>query len=334
MAPRWLIPLGASLAVHAGVVASLIAWRGWHGHTPPYIALPRGGVEITLPEVEAVEPEMVDAVVVEAETSTIDTPDGNPVTTETEMPAEVEPAPAEPTNVPATPAAAPVIEPSRTIYTQDVSTSDGLDEPAATTELWEIADPPLDPPPPRDPETKHPSDLRAALHRFVEALNRLMAAPARPARTAPAPAVVVDAPTAPAPSIPTLASPRPAPASGAANSPPGATPQHGAPGANDGTPGRAHSGVYLGPAPHSGNKAPKYPDECRRRKEQGTAHIRVAIEADGSVSDAMLVRSSGFQPLDEAALAAVRDWRFTPAKQDGAPIASEAALPIIFRLKE
>jgi protein TonB len=44
----------------------------------------------------------------------------------------------------------------------------------------------------------------------------------------------------------------------------------------------------------------------------------VRIGVDGSVADAQIVRSIAL--LDEAALAAVRQWRFNPTLLNGAPV--------------
>ena len=49
----------------------------------------------------------------------------------------------------------------------------------------------------------------------------------------------------------------------------------------------------------------EYPYIARKRGQTGTATVRVAIAADGSLSDATLVSSSGVKRLDEAALALV-----------------------------
>lgn len=82
----------------------------------------------------------------------------------------------------------------------------------------------------------------------------------------------------------------------------------------------------------AGNAAPKYPMEARRRKQQGTVRLRVVVSIEGRVRDISVARSSGFDSLDEAALAAVARWRFTPAVRAGEPIEGVGYVPIPFRL--
>ena len=52
-----------------------------------------------------------------------------------------------------------------------------------------------------------------------------------------------------------------------------------------------------------------------------------------SVSAARVATSSGFARLDEAALAAVRTWRCTPAQRDGQPVRAVALQPFNFILQ-
>jgi TonB family protein len=55
----------------------------------------------------------------------------------------------------------------------------------------------------------------------------------------------------------------------------------------------------------------------------------VRIEADGSISRAELVQSSGFCPYDDQALKDVRQWKFQPARRSGEAIA--AWMPVTIR---
>lgn len=92
-------------------------------------------------------------------------------------------------------------------------------------------------------------------------------------------------------------------------------------------------GETRAPRPLAANRAPDYPEPLRRARIEGTAWIHAVIEADGRVSGASVARSSGSDALDEAALAAVRTWRFEPALENGSAVQSEADLPIVFRLR-
>jgi len=81
-----------------------------------------------------------------------------------------------------------------------------------------------------------------------------------------------------------------------------------------------------------GNPAPDYPIDSRRRREQGVVRLRVTIAPDGSVRAIEVARSSGFDRLDQAALAAVRRWHFRPGTQAGVPVEAVGTLAIPFRL--
>lgn len=58
----------------------------------------------------------------------------------------------------------------------------------------------------------------------------------------------------------------------------------------------------------------------------------VYILPDGRVGEIRLKRSSGFTRLDEAALAAVRRWRYVPARRGDEPIPYWYVQPIDFVL--
>lgn len=57
---------------------------------------------------------------------------------------------------------------------------------------------------------------------------------------------------------------------------------------------------------------PEYPRDARRRRHEGSCVVDVVIDLDGSVSSAAVVESAGRDALDEAALEAVRRWRYRP----------------------
>lgn len=67
-------------------------------------------------------------------------------------------------------------------------------------------------------------------------------------------------------------------------------------------------------------KPPRYPMESRRKHEEGTVVLRLLIGADGRVQQISVAQSSGFDRLDEAALQAVRTWRWQPTLRDGQPV--------------
>ena len=80
-------------------------------------------------------------------------------------------------------------------------------------------------------------------------------------------------------------------------------------------------------------KPPRYPMESRRKREQGTVLLRLLIGLDGRVAQASVAESSGFDRLDQAALQAVRGWRWQPMVRDGTTVEVRGVMPIPFVLK-
>jgi protein TonB len=80
------------------------------------------------------------------------------------------------------------------------------------------------------------------------------------------------------------------------------------------------------------NPAPDYPPLALRRGWQGTVRLRVALDPEGHPTHVDLAASSGHPMLDEAALAAVRRWRFSPATRVGKPVAATVEVPIVFKI--
>jgi TonB family protein len=66
-----------------------------------------------------------------------------------------------------------------------------------------------------------------------------------------------------------------------------------------------------------------YPDESRRQYETGDILVGYDVGVDGAISNVHVLKGSGFQRLDDAALSCVREaFRNTPALLKGVPVAS------------
>jgi protein TonB len=76
--------------------------------------------------------------------------------------------------------------------------------------------------------------------------------------------------------------------------------------------------------------APAYPTLSRRFSEEGLVVLSVELSESGQVIAARVNTSSNHARLDEAALAAVRTWRCTPATRNGAPVRAVALQPFKF----
>lgn len=86
-------------------------------------------------------------------------------------------------------------------------------------------------------------------------------------------------------------------------------------------------------AEYLSNPKPTYPAMSKRLGEQGKVVVRVLIGADGLPQKSELRQSSGFDRLDESALATVMKWRYVPGKRDGKAEPMWFDVPIIFRLE-
>jgi protein TonB len=76
---------------------------------------------------------------------------------------------------------------------------------------------------------------------------------------------------------------------------------------------------------------PVYPELAKRARVQGRVVLVVTVDEEGSVSDIRV--SSGHPLLDEAALTAVRQWRYSPTLLNGEPVPVIATVTVIFNLK-
>lgn len=77
--------------------------------------------------------------------------------------------------------------------------------------------------------------------------------------------------------------------------------------------------------------APVYPAIAIAARVQGVVIIQATIGPDGNVIDAAIL--SSIPLLDEAALAAVRQWRYTPTRLNGQPVAVVMTVTVNFRLR-
>ncbi len=82
------------------------------------------------------------------------------------------------------------------------------------------------------------------------------------------------------------------------------------------------------------NPRPEYPRAAREAGWEGTTVLQVLVLPDGTAGSVTLHKTSGYAVLDEAALTAVKAWRFIPAMDGNFPIKSVVRLPIRFDLKD
>lgn len=78
-------------------------------------------------------------------------------------------------------------------------------------------------------------------------------------------------------------------------------------------------------------KKPRYPEAARRLRLQASVLLQVFVREDGSVGEVTVLRCTrprvGFE---EAALDAVRQWRYRPATAGGRPVATTVTVKVDF----
>ncbi|MFH7390911.1 energy transducer TonB [Pseudomonas syringae pv. tagetis] len=171
--------------------------------------------------------------------------------------------------------------------------------PEMTIELTSPTPPTPEPPPPEPvekPKVEKPKPVKK-----VEPVKK-------PTPPAPTPAA---APSPPAP-------PTPAPAPAAPAAPPAPVKES-----------AAVSGLAS-----LGNPPPEYPGLALRRSWEGRVILRIKVLPNGRAGAVEVTKSSGKPVLDEAAVEAVRNWKFIPAKRGDTPIEGFATQTIDFKLPE
>ena len=79
---------------------------------------------------------------------------------------------------------------------------------------------------------------------------------------------------------------------------------------------------------------PPYPASYIRQGIEGNVDVEIFVQPNGRVGDARVVRSSGYDLFDRAALEeARRSWRMLPATRNGEPYAQWYRLRVVFKLK-
>jgi protein TonB len=76
---------------------------------------------------------------------------------------------------------------------------------------------------------------------------------------------------------------------------------------------------------------PEYPDLARRAGIEGKVVCKIVVGKDGLVKSATVIKS--IPMLDDAALAAVKQWVFSPGEQRDRKVQVNMTVPIDFRLK-
>ena len=95
-------------------------------------------------------------------------------------------------------------------------------------------------------------------------------------------------------------------------------------------PHRIHSGGEVEQALLVHRVEPRYPTLARQIRLEGTVRLHAVIGVDGSVRE--LEIESGHPLLVNAALDAVRQWRYRPTRLNGEPVEVDTTITVIFEL--
>jgi len=232
-----------------------------------------------------------------------------------------------------------VSEPPTTPAREEITPPRPVVRPKPQAKPVETATPPKPTPAPPTPtpappivtQLEHPIERRAPAPRLDAAARsaestetpREVTTATPPTITAPpsAPSTV----SAPDSAAPSAASPRTAPVRGSAAAVVAALPSGSA---------AVTSAITRTAIPRGGYQVtPSYPATARRLGIEGTALLRVFVDATGHVADIVVKQSAGHPDLDRAAADAVRRWRFDPARRGTDAVAMWVELPVEFHLR-
>jgi protein TonB len=105
------------------------------------------------------------------------------------------------------------------------------------------------------------------------------------------------------------------------------------PGSGGGTGGGPYRpGAGITPPSIMREVRPDYTEEARRRGLEGDVELEIVVRSDGSVGNVKILRGLG-SGLDQRAVDAVRQWRFSPAKRFGTPVDVMVQVGVEFKLR-
>ena len=77
---------------------------------------------------------------------------------------------------------------------------------------------------------------------------------------------------------------------------------------------------------------PDYTEEGRRRSVEGDVVLEIVVRSDGTVGNVHMLQGLG-AGLDQRAIDAVRQWRFSPARRQGVPVDVMVEVAVEFKLR-
>ena len=77
-----------------------------------------------------------------------------------------------------------------------------------------------------------------------------------------------------------------------------------------------------------------YPPQSKRLGEEGTTTVRMNVEANGSISQCEIAKSSGFPRLDETACKKLLRARFIAGTENGKPVAMWIEYRVVWKIEK
>jgi TonB family protein len=99
------------------------------------------------------------------------------------------------------------------------------------------------------------------------------------------------------------------------------------------SPSLSESEIVFAQPRYSENPKPLYPQEARKKGYEGEVLLRVEVLSNGRVGEIEVRRSSGHEVLDRSAVAAVKQWKFVPAKKGETQVSVWVNIPVTFQLR-
>ncbi|MDP2969190.1 MAG: TonB family protein, partial [Deltaproteobacteria bacterium] len=99
------------------------------------------------------------------------------------------------------------------------------------------------------------------------------------------------------------------------------------------SPSLSESEIVFAQPRYSENPKPLYPQEARKKGYEGEILLRVEVLSNGRVGEIEVRRSSGHEVLDRSAVAAVKQWKFVPAKKGETQVPLWVNIPVTFQLR-
>jgi protein TonB len=100
--------------------------------------------------------------------------------------------------------------------------------------------------------------------------------------------------------------------------------------ASQATPPTAPANAQITPARLISRVAPEYPKKARKKGVEGVVRLHAIIGKDGTIRELSLLH--GDPLLRDAALKAVRQWRYEPMRLNGDPAEFDTTIDVIFSL--